>query len=256
MFPQWVTNRLEIVAAEMPGITLPSITVFHDALTEDVIQTLEVQLEYMALNPDGRYFAGVESGYNGQTFVVTIWDIEGNSRLLSVEQLHTVENIIWHPFHNMLIVTTHDGDREHYFIDFYDVLTGEQLFSMLVDESILSLNSIGNLLAMESDGAITVRSLARNGDEITLEQVYEFSYEGVDLREVRWHQREDKMAAIGTVDDGETYLYFWDLSGAEPMMMTAAVPAEIVEFAWRPDGTITFATVDDDGVIHIWEEMP
>ena len=259
-FPQWgAPNSSEIVTVEGDRyFAIPKI-IIRDALTGDVFRSTEDGVAYLispsAWSPDGGYMAGVR-GRRDMGDAIDVVDIATMDIMITIESEREVESVIWHPFHNMLILTTYDEETEQYFIDINDVLTGEQLFSMPMDESTVSLSFAGNLLAMENDGAITVWSLARNGDEITLEQVYEFAYDGVSLREVRWHQYENKMAAVGTVNDDETYLYFWDLSGAEPMMMTAAVPAEIVEFAWRPDGTITFATVDDDNTINILEEIP
>jgi WD40 repeat protein len=245
----------------------PIETVIRDALTGDIVYSLQERYDLVALSPgDGRYLAGARYSFDTGTAIVEIWDRALNALETRIEYAAPIETLLWHPNGEMLVTLVYDRIGDQYMLVIDDLATGELLFSMPIDEGSIALSHDGSLLSHEHDGAVTVYPLAEMlATGVAMDAAnagLEFAYPGVVFDRVRWHPSEQIFAVIGEVRMGdhenspvEDYLYIWDISAETHTVTTARVLNTLVDFTWRPDGTLVYATRNDRGVIHLWEQI-
>jgi WD40 repeat protein len=262
-FQQWSSSsRSEMITVE-DALYYPTQTIIRDASTGEIVYSLNENYNLVSSSPgDGRYLAGVKNGDAAAT--IEIWDRALNALEGRVEYPARIETLLWHPSGDMLVAVTVNevNDVRNYTLAINDVITGERLISKRINEGEIALSFDGDLLAHSGNGLVTVYPLAQMLDIGFELDGLQFAYPGVVFETVHWHPTEAIFAVVGEVRMGdyensprEDYLYIWDISAATHTVQTARVLNSLVDFAWRPDGTLVYATRNDWGVIHLWEQV-
>lgn len=254
---QWFQGSGAYIVTVEDGMERQMTTRLWNALTGEEVFSLQTTYDTLAQSLDGRYLATVTNMQNGAAGI-SVWDMALNDLVVGFEHPLPVETVLWHPENSLLLLspTVNDGLAHRYLLDFYDATTGQSLHSMPIDGGALSLSADGTFLAQEHDGSVVVYSLVRMGDTVTTDVVQTFTFPGVTFRDVRWHRSESTFAAVGTVSaDNSSYLYIWDLTQAPYNVLTADLPSDLLDYAWRDDGQLVLASGQNDA-IQLWEEIP